>query len=388
MERIVVYNTSWSTLGGGEKYACALAQALSTRSQTAVSLLMDSPGLGREQLEQYFHIDLSTVDVAPARRQEVRTRLAAADIGVVISNFRSFGLRAHRTVYVLQIPYTRITPLSVAHKLVRGHARDALKDLMRRRLLAAARHADLAIVYSDFVREVLARNHGIHAHILHPPIDDFGPQEPKRRVILSVGRIFTGPYNDKRYPTLIASFKRLYDSLADKSWEYRIVGSAGNDKASRFYLASLQQAAAGYPITFCVNSSYEALRSEYRRASVFWHATGHGIDERRHPERMEHFGMSTVEAMSAGCIPVVINAGGQKEIVSHGISGYLWSTEDQLIAFTRSIIDHPSGVPTIRLAARERYNDFSRARFLHRTLALMNSIGNDSDGAHKNSSTR
>ncbi len=35
-------------------------------------------------------------------------------------------------------------------------------------------------------------------------------------------------------------------------------------------------------------------------------------------------GMTTPEAMSAGCVPVVIRKGGQPEIVRHGLDGFLW----------------------------------------------------------------
>ena len=65
------------------------------------------------------------------------------------------------------------------------------------------------------------------------------------------------------------------------------------------------------------NLERSRLRQLYAQARIFWHAAGYGeCDER--PELSEHFGMATVEAMSAGCIPVVINKGGQPEIVEHG----------------------------------------------------------------------
>ena len=45
---------------------------------------------------------------------------------------------------------------------------------------------------------------------------------------------------------------------------------------------------------------------------------------------MEHFGITTVEAMAAGCVPVVINKAGQREIVEDGVSGFLWNTWGEL----------------------------------------------------------
>jgi glycosyltransferase involved in cell wall biosynthesis len=92
--------------------------------------------------------------------------------------------------------------------------------------------------------------------------------------------------------------------------------------------------AAGYPVVIHTDIARADLHALYRRASVFWHATGYGTDEQAHPEAMEHFGIVTVEAMSAGCVPVVIARGGQPEIVQHGVSGFLWSTLDELKALT------------------------------------------------------
>ena len=381
MIRIVVYNGSWSTFGGGEKYSCALAGALTALEGATVSLLVDVPDITRERLEQYFNLDLRSVEVTRISPREISARLAEADLGVIISNFRPYGLRARRNVYVLQIPYPLINLVTIGKKLVRGELREGLKDVSRKLLLRVARNADLTLVYSEFVRDVLARHHSVHAQVLYPPIDDFGGTGPKRNVILSVGRFFTGPYNDKRYDATIDAFKELYNRCDDKSWEYRIVGSCADDEFSRRYVARLREAAAGVPVTFCVNIPYPDLRREYQHAAIFWHAAGFGLDETSVPDRMEHFGMSTVEAMSAGCIPVVINAGGQKEIITHGTSGYLWNTRTQLLDTTLGVIGNPAAAAVMRHEARKRYEEFAGPRFARLARELMHKQGIISDGA-------
>ena len=62
----------------------------------------------------------------------------------------------------------------------------------------------------------------------------------------------------------------------------------------------------------------DELLELYSRASLFWHAAGHGQDDRRHPERLEHFGITTVEAMAHGAVPLVFPAGGPAEVVADG----------------------------------------------------------------------
>jgi glycosyltransferase involved in cell wall biosynthesis len=101
------------------------------------------------------------------------------------------------------------------------------------------------------------------------------------------------------------------------------------------------------------------------------------VDEARYPERTEHFGMSTVEAMSAGCVPVVVNKGGQKEIVSHGKSGYLWNTLDELVDQTVLLMNDPEHRSRMRQHARERFHDFDRQHFSSRVISLFNQLDTD-----------
>ncbi|MEK9138902.1 MAG: glycosyltransferase family 4 protein, partial [Bacteroidota bacterium] len=154
-------------------------------------------------------------------------------------------------------------------------------------------------------------------------------------------------------------------------------GSCGLDEASLKYLEELRDAAKGHPIYFHVNSSYEELRRCYNQATIFWHAAGYGVDEEVHPERAEHFGMSTVEAMSAGCIPIVVNAGGQKEIVSHGKSGYLWSTLEDLVGRTIETMADPERIRTMSQQAREQFHNFDHQHFADRLISLFHQLETD-----------
>ena len=70
-------------------------------------------------------------------------------------------------------------------------------------------------------------------------------------------------------------------------------------------------------------------------SSLFWHATGYGEQARRHPERLEHFGITTPEAMLCGAVPLVVPAGGQVEIVTDGVNGRHWRTVPELVKLFR-----------------------------------------------------
>lgn len=375
MKRISLYNASWSSFGGGEKYLCVVADELSRDPSLDVRLIMDAPGITPERIRAYFNLSMERVRIEPCPRPAVRARLRSADACIIMSNFLPYGCPAAATVYVLQIPYPPITTGTIAANLGSLNIREAGKNVLRVRLLRDARRAQGVVAYSRFVAETLRANHGVRATVLHPPIDDFASTEPKARAILSVGRFFRGPYNDKRYDILIDAFKQLCDRRLSGGFEYWIAGSAADDDTTRVYLDSLRERAAGYPVVFSVNARYDEIRSLYARASIFWHAAGFGADELTQPERTEHFGMSTVEAMSASCVPVVIGKGGQKEIVSHGESGYLWTSPDELVEHTASLIASPERMRALQPRARERSRSFDRTHFSDALRSFIREIG-------------
>jgi len=75
---------------------------------------------------------------------------------------------------------------------------------------------------------------------------------------------------------------------------------------------------------------------ELETASLFWHAAGYGRLE-DHPEDAEHFGISIVEAMSYGAVPLVYADGGPREFID-GRNGTLWATVEELVAHSVEIM--------------------------------------------------
>ena len=84
----------------------------------------------------------------------------------------------------------------------------------------------------------------------------------------------------------------------------------------------LREQAAGLPVEFHPNAERgDARASSTRGARCSGTPPGHGETQ---PERFEHFGITTVEAMAYGCVPIVPALGGQLEIVGDGRNGRLW----------------------------------------------------------------
>ena len=118
----------------------------------------------------------------------------------------------------------------------------------------------------------------------------------------------------------------------------------------------------------------------FAKALLFWHAAGMGEDAERHPEKFEHFGITTVEAMASGCIPVVINRGGQSEIIKNGQNGFLFEDWTQLKSITLDICSNPEGYAHIGKNAVLSSNFFSSENFRKDLLKIINE---ELDGKNK-----
>ena len=159
MSRVVIYNSSWGTFGGGEKYICALADSISTLPKCDVTLLVDNPEITADQLRRFYGISLEMVSVENVCKGDVRSIMSSADLGIVTSNVKSLRTPARKNIYILQIPYYKVTAGSIATKIIVGNVKEGVKDVMRSFLLRDARSSDLVLVYSQFTKETLVRYH-------------------------------------------------------------------------------------------------------------------------------------------------------------------------------------------------------------------------------------
>lgn len=252
--------------------------------------------------------------------------------------------------------------------------RHAYEAMRAGQVLPAAQAYDLLLANSEYTRRWIERRWSLPSELLYPPVavEDFTPGA-KRNIILSVGRFFAGSHNKKHLP-MIAAFRSLCErGLA--GWEFHLVG--GSDQAipeQRAYLEQVRAAAHGYPVKIHANLPFAELKRLYGEAKIFWHATGYDEDEERAPERFEHFGITTVEAMAAGCVPVAIGRGGQPEIIEDGRSGYLWQTLEELQARTRTLVEQPEAWVRLAVGAQMRSRIFDSAHFQRRVEGLVAAV--------------
>lgn len=122
-------------------------------------------------------------------------------------------------------------------------------------------------------------------------------------------------------------------------------------------------------VSFIFEPSREQIEELYAKSMIFWHAKGYNETD---PYLMEHFGITTVEALSAGCVPVVINKGGPAEIVTEEC-GFLWDTLDELVKYTENLVNDLDKTESVCAANVERAKKFSIDAY---TVSLASIINN------------
>ena len=89
------------------------------------------------------------------------------------------------------------------------------------------------------------------------------------------------------------------------------------------------------------------------------------------PEKCEHFGISIVEAMAAGCVPFVVANGGPPEFVIEGETGFQYSNVSELVAKTRALLGDPYLQGKISRSAARKAQCFSEETFIERWRGIV-----------------
>ncbi len=187
------------------------------------------------------------------------------------------------------------------------------------------------ITNSEYSYKAILELYGIKPIIINPPIDIdifrnsllLDNDEKREDLILVISRIEPS----KKIENAIKLAKILKEKRIGKG--LRIVGSLEN--YYKDYYIQIKKMIVEFDLTDYVlleiDASLENLILLMKKCKVYFH-----------PRSGEHFGMSIVEAMSAGLIPVVSNNGGQTEFVP---LKYQYNTLDQ----ASQIISHALKAP-------------------------------------------
>ncbi len=192
----------------------------------------------------------------------------------------------------------------------------------------------------------------------------------KEKIILSVGRFFC-QLHSKRQDVLVNFFKDLLSTNKNtlKGWQLVLIGK----KEDPIFAKKVADLGKNLNILILHDLSRKELVDFYKKASIYWHTAGFEVDENLEPEKVEHFGISTLEAMSARAVPIVINKGGQKEILGRELAQCLWDDEDDCLAKTLELIKNEMKRTELAEIAHQKSLLFSREKFKNILLEMIRS---------------
>ena len=353
--KIGVYDPYLDTLGGGEKYMLTAASCLSEKHEVFV-FWNQSDILDKAQKK--FELSLSKVKLTPnIFSQDVSTFKRFLESkkynAIFFLSDGSVPLVASSLYVHFQFPVDWVNTTGFLEK-------QKIKRMKK------------IICNSNFTKEHIDKKFSTDSVVLYPPTY-FKSKMPnvdirnKQNIILNVGRYATFPNKAsvKKQEFMIDAFKRMCD-LGLKDWEFHLVVSfLDTDKENA---AKLKDKIGKYPIEIFENVSFEKLSEKYKMSKIYWHAAGYGSDLNKEPIKAEHFGITTVEAMAAGAVPILYNAGGYKEIVTDSVDGFLWQNPGQLIRKTLDVIKNRNKFVKNTLASSKK---FSYAEFKNEITKLL-----------------
>jgi glycosyltransferase involved in cell wall biosynthesis len=204
------------------------------------------------------------------------------------------------------------------------------------------------IANSEFTKRAMLDQYPITApdvHVVYPPVEiaDTATDRDRERVVVSLA----GFHEDKR------QLEQIELAAAVPASEFVLMGSIRTSG----YFERCVKAARGLPnVTLLPDASPDAIERQFRRARVFLHS-----------KRFEHFGMSTVEAIGHGCVPVVHDSGGQREVVPLPELRYE-TTPDAIPVLERALAGEFDGYVQ---QLREHIGSYSASLFCSRMAALI-----------------
>lgn len=362
MKKVLVLNPYLPTMGGGEKHMGYLCKFIEEHYQNNVKIdilvhnynnidIHDKSYITISNLNKQFGLALNNtyirkldMNMPNNLKESLYNKKLVEDITKEYDIFINFMfLSKHIGKAKVNIYSCMFPPKSYEQEIQGGF----LKKL-------GAKYYDYRFYnsYNSFISNSAFTNHWLGQYwkisnkntIIYPPVfseeEIYGRynEKEKENIIVSVGRFFVGAHSKKQLE-MVEMFVNNKEKF--KNYEYHLVGAVSNYEEDIEYLNKIKKLASETNNVYIhENCPFEELIKLYEKAKIFWHGTGFGENENLNPEKMEHFGITTVEAMSFGVVPIVINKGGQQETVKEGVNGYRWNTEKECIEKTLKVIEN------------------------------------------------
>ena len=184
---------------------------------------------------------------------------------------------------------------------------------------------------SEFTLKWIQEYWNIHSSVIYPPVEmkKYEEKNKNKYMITSIGRFMSPDRNhSKNQHLLVKAFKKVHQ----RNRKFTLDLFGGLSDSQQKYFDKVYKMSITSPIELIPNASQMEIDMSLSNSSFLWHGTGLKQSVKT-PYKMEHFGLSVVEAMSAGVIPLVYNVGGPAEVLKN-FPELIYGSIDELIEKT------------------------------------------------------
>jgi glycosyltransferase involved in cell wall biosynthesis len=219
----------------------------------------------------------------------------------------------------------------------------------------------ILLTNSKFTKQVAQKYLKRDMVILHPPVDvhAFASGETERKDYVITVSKFTPKRALYRVPLIARSTRNV---------KFLIVGAA--DTYSSDTISGLEKMIRDCGVydrvTLLPNVSRPKLIQLLTQAKVYLHVM---------PD--EHFGISIIEAMAGGCIPIVHRSGGPWVDTleqQQGKNGFSYATVEEAAELIDLLVDDQKLCRKMASAAQERAWDYDKSSFDEKLISIVNSL--------------
>jgi glycosyltransferase involved in cell wall biosynthesis len=221
---------------------------------------------------------------------------------------------------------------------------------------------DGLIANSHFTNRLIQEQLGLPSYVVHPPatVEEFSPLSQKRAD--RIGVVSSGRFSpEKNFEFVLALAGRMPET------PFVIAGTLSGALSRSYHQRLLRRKESlGLRNVEIIAGSFEKLREIYASSSVFLNTTEY-----------ESYGISIVEAMASGLVPIVHRSGGPWEDIldrSEGIYGFAYCSEEEAARAVNKILHSRDEREHILERNRRRIKQFSSSAFKDNLVARIQGI--------------
>ncbi|MCL4385953.1 MAG: glycosyltransferase family 4 protein [Cyanobacteria bacterium] len=354
-----LYDPYLDILGGGEKHILSILKALEDEGYNInIFWRNDLQSQIENRFHLYFNNKINYLSYLFNTHSSIVTKILKLnkfDLFFYVTDGSYFFSSAKRNFIFCMIPQKNLYKMNLVNKLKTKNFR--------------------FISNSQFTRNWL-KKYNIESEIIYPYINqdliDLNEEKMiKDKIILSIGRFYSHLHS-KQQSKIVYLYKKIVRKYSQFK-DFKLIIAGGLSKKDNDYYLRLKSFINNDPnIILKTNLDYEDIKKLYRKSMFYLHFTGYGTDESKNPEKVEHLGITPLEAMASGCIVYCYNAGGPKELIKDGYNGFTFSNDDELIKKMLIVVNNQNKQKDIR-SINKKYieNNFSYSIFRQRVKKII-----------------